>query len=140
MKTDVWYFDPIWAAKAYNPEVDINNFEEVRECARHFTESLNYYTGSSSGNTEMFYRKRTGVKEKTRNERFYSFNLISEDGKSIEEEIAGTMIFFKQKGIQYAQIGPYTINVDKTYDTASAFKAHNIEAKTKQVDELEYLM
>jgi hypothetical protein len=128
-----FYIDPIWAAKTYNPNVNVNSVEEVSKAANLFIKELTcYYPTGTELQNEMFSVCADG-------EKFHGpIDIISEEGNELRERHKSVLLSsWKIKGIFHLQMTSGIIIVKQPYDVAKAMKLHNL--LSTGADELEYI-
>lgn len=121
---DIWFLDPIWAAKLVNPDVDITNYDEVKKYSNYFISDV-CISSNNEGYRVGFYVYKNNKKTRT----FYTaikYNLIRNDGKDVVDNLIGySAVHWNKDGETFIQLGPYTVCISKLYNIDVAFKKHN---------------
>jgi hypothetical protein len=128
-----FYIDPIWAAKTYNPNANVNSVEEVSKAANLFIKELTcYYPTPTEIQIDMFSVCADG-------EKFHGpIDIISEEGNELRERHKSTLLSsWRIRGISHFQMTSGIIIVKQPYDVDKAIKLHNL--LSTGADELEYI-
>jgi hypothetical protein len=95
-----YYFDPIWAATTYNPEVNLHSHDAIRKNALELVEKATWAIGTDCLTVPIL---------KGSSKQVYP-SLISDGGTMLLEHVCGPCtVSWKQKGVNYMAVGPLIV-------------------------------
>lgn len=135
MINDVWYFDPIACAKAFNEKVDLASLEAIKDSYLAFIEGFSIFTTHEPIPHITFYQKTLNERNKIVTTKGYSFSIINSEGNELITHLDGNRTHWIKNGIEYINVYPYTI--ETTYQPRlieASVRLHNLKLNSSSLD------
>jgi hypothetical protein len=132
---NVWYFDPIACAKAFNKKADLTSLDVIKDNYLAFIESISIVTSHEPIPHVTFYNKALNERNKIIDRKGYNFFIIDSEGNELVTNLDGNRTHWVKNGIKYLNIYPYTIEV--TYQPQlieASVRLNKLELNTSSLD------
>lgn len=137
---DIWFLDPVDAAKLYDKTIDLTSYDEVKRGYEAFLNSAVFGIYGGYINWEA----NNVVSGKIKRTTFVRPNIISSDGSRVLRELVGVPSIWIENDVQFIGISNFVICVGRYSDKiAESIRINNRRTGVPEInpvtDDIEYI-
>jgi hypothetical protein len=137
---DIWYLDPVDAAKLYDKTIDLTSYDEVKRGSEAFLRTAIFDTV----NGQISWEANRVVNGRIKRTTFVRPNIISSDGSRVLRELRGIPSLWIENDVQFIGISNFVVCVGRRSDKiAESIRINNRRTSVPEInpvtDDIEYI-